>query len=230
MARDVDRRRSSGEIDAFLDKVKSTPAKSTGRRGRLIFAMDATASRQHQWDRALHIQAEMFQAAEELGGLDIQLIFYRGFGECRASKWYSEPAELRRAMLTVRCLGGRTQIGKVLARAMKETKDRAVQAVVFVGDCMEEDADQLCDQAGRLGLVNTPLFMFHEGGEPLAAGTFRQMAKLSGGAYCRFDANSAEALKELLRAVAVYAAGGRRALADRSAGSSQVAGLLEQLK
>ncbi|PJK28966.1 hypothetical protein [Minwuia thermotolerans] len=230
MARDLDRPSGRGDIDAFLDKVKSTPAKSTGRRGRLIFAMDATASRQHQWDRALHIQAEMFQAAEELGGLDIQLIFYRGFGECRASKWYSEPAELRRAMLTVRCLGGRTQIGKVLSRAMKETKDKPVQAVVFVGDCMEEDADHLCDQAGHLGLVNTPLFMFHEGGEPLAAGTFRQMAKLSGGAYCRFDANSAEALKELLRAVAVYAAGGRRALADRSSGSRQVAGLLEQLK
>lgn len=230
MGRDVDRPEGRGDIDAFLDKVQRTPAKSTGRRGRLIFAMDATASRQHQWDRALHIQAEMFQAAEELGGLDIQLIYYRGFGECRASKWYAEPAELRRAMLTVRCLGGRTQIAKVLARAMKETKDKPVQAVVFVGDCMEEDADLLCDRAGQLGLVNTPLFMFHEGGEPMAAGIFRQMAKLSGGAYCRFDASSAETLKELLRAVAVYAAGGRRALADRSSSNRQVAGLLEQLK
>lgn len=230
MGRDVDRPEGRGDIDAFLEKVQRTPAKSTGRRGRLIFAMDATASRQHQWDRALHIQAEMFQAAEELGGLDIQLIYYRGFGECRASRWYAEPAELRRAMLTVRCLGGRTQIAKVLARAMKETKDKPVQAVVFVGDCMEEDADLLCDRAGQLGLVNTPLFMFHEGGEPMAAGIFRQMAKLSGGAYCRFDASSAETLKELLRAVAVYAAGGRKALADRSSSNRQVAGLLEQLK
>ena len=172
----------------------------------------------------------MFQVAEELGGLDIQLIYYRGFGECRASKWYSEPAALSRAMLSVQCLGGRTQIGKVLARAMKETKDKPVQAVVFVGDCMEEDPDLLCDRAGQLGLLNTPLFVFHEGGEPLAAGGFRQMAKLSGGAYSRFDANSAEALKELLRAVAVFAAGGRRALADRSSGNSRIAGLLEQLK
>ncbi|WP_416898718.1 MAG: hypothetical protein ACMVY4_03020 [Minwuia sp.] len=113
---------------------------------------------------------------------------------------------------------------------MKETKDKPVQAVVFVGDCMEEEADLLCDKAGQLGLLKTPLFMFHEGGEPLAAGTFRQMAKLSGGAYCPFNAASAEALKELLRAVAVFAAGGRKALADRSKGSRQVAGLLQQLK
>ncbi|WP_417518718.1 VWA domain-containing protein [Minwuia sp.] len=230
MPRDLDKPAGRSDIDAFLDQVKQTPSTGGGKRGRLIFAMDATASRQAQWDQALHIQSEMFQATEDLGGLDIQLIFYRGFGECRASKWYAEPAELRRAMLTVRCLGGRTQIGKVLSRAMKETRDRPVQAVVFVGDCMEEDADMLCDRAGQLGLLKTPLFMFHEGGEPLAADTFRQMAKLSGGAYCRFDAASADRLKELLRAVAVYAAGGRRALSDRSNGNREIAGLLEQLK
>lgn len=230
MSRDLDKTSGRADIDAFLKKVETTPSTGRGARGRLIFAMDATASRQSQWDQALHIQSEMFQAAEDLGGLDVQLIFYRGFGECRASKWHSDPAELRRVMTRVQCLGGRTQIGKVLARAMQETKAKPVQAVIFVGDCMEEDADTLCHRAGELGMLKTPLFMFHEGGEPIAASTFRQMAKLSGGAYCPFNAASADALKELLRAVAVYAAGGRKALADRSKGSRQVAGLLEQLK
>ena len=230
MSRDLDKPSGNAEIDAFLKKVEATPSTGTGARGRLIFAMDATASRQSQWDQALHTQAEMFQAAEELGGLDVQLIFFRGFGECRASKWHADPAELRRVMLQVNVLGGRTQIGKVLARAMKETRDKPVQAVVYVGDCMEEDADQLCHRAGELGLLKTPLFMFHEGGEPIAANTFRQMAKLSGGAYCPFNASSAGRLKELLRAVAVYAAGGRKALADRSSGNREIAGLLEQLK
>lgn len=230
MSRDLDRPAGSSEIDAFLKKVEATPSTGGGARGRLIFAMDATASRQSQWDQALHTQAEMFQAAEELGGLDVQLIFFRGFGECRASKWHADPAELRRVMLQVNVLGGRTQIGKVLARAMKETRDKPVQAVVYVGDCMEEDADQLCHRAGELGLLKTPLFMFHEGGEPIAADAFRQMAKLSGGAYCPFNASSAGRLKELLRAVAVYAAGGRKALADRSSANREIAGLLEQLK
>jgi hypothetical protein len=230
VARDLDRSSGGADIDAFLKKVEATPSTGTGARGRLIFAMDATASRQSQWDEAQHIQAGMFQATEELGGLDVQLIYFRGFGECRASKWYAEPAELRRVMLTVTCLGGRTQIGKVLSRAMKETRNKPVQAVVFVGDSMEEDADDLCHRAGQLGLLKTPMFMFHEGRDAAAGNTFRQIATLSGGAYCRFDANSAGALKDLLRAVAVYAAGGRKALADRSSGNREVAGLLEQLK
>jgi len=230
VSRDLDRPSGNAEIDAFLKRVAATPSTGGGARGRLIFAMDATASRQSQWDQALHTQAEMFQAAEELGGLDVQLIFFRGFGECRASKWHADPAELRRVMLQVSVMGGRTQIGKVLNRAMKETRDKPVQAVVYVGDSMEEDADHLCHRAGELGLLKTPLFMFHEGGEPTAASCFRQMAKLSGGAYCPFNASSAGRLKELLRAVAVYAAGGRKALADRSSGNREIAGLLEQLK
>jgi len=61
-----------------------------------------------------------------------------------------------------------------------------------------------------------PAFVFHEGGEPHAASAFRQIARLTNGAYCPFDAASARQLKELLSAVAVYAAGGRRALEDYS--------------
>lgn len=218
------------EIDAFLERVRATPAPTGGKRGRLVFAMDATASRQPQWDRALHIQAEMFDATAELGGLEVQLMFFRGFGECRASRWYVDGRALRDAMLTVRCMGGRTQIERVLARALRETRRQRVQALVYVGDCMEENADRLCHQAGELGMLGVPIFLFHEGGEPVARRTFQQMAKLSRGAYCPFDAASAETLKELLRAVAVYAAGGRKALADHGAKNRAVAGLLEQLK
>jgi hypothetical protein len=230
MPRDLEKPSGNADIDAFLKKVEATPSTGGGARGRLIFAMDATASRQSTWDQALHTQAEMFQAAEELGGLDVQLIYFRGFGECRASKWYAEPAELRRVMLKVTVLGGRTQIGKVLSRAMKETRDTPVQAVVFVGDSVEESVDDLCHRAGQLGLLKTPMFMFHEGRDMAAASAFKQIANLSGGAFCRFDSSSAGALKDLLRAVAVYAAGGRKALSDRSSGNREIAGLLEQLK
>ncbi len=102
----------------------------------------------------------------------------------------------------------------MLRHAIDETGKKKVDAVVFVGDCMEEDADELCHLAGELGLLGVPMFIFHEGAEPTAAQTFRQIAKLSNGAYCSFDAASARQLRDLLGAVAVSAAGGRRALED----------------
>jgi len=156
----------------------------------------------------------------------VQLIYYRGFGECKASPWVSEPTRLLRYMTGVFCLAGRTQLGKVLKRAAKETKQRKVAALVFVGDAMEEDVDHLGHLAGELGLLGVPCFMFHEGADPVARRTFQQIARLSGGAFCAFDSASAKQLRELLSAVAVFAAGGRRALADYSA---KTGGLVPQL-
>ena len=206
---------SSGDVAAFLEKLARTPAIMPGDgRGRLIFAMDATASREPSWDRACHIQAEMFKETEALGGLEVQLVFYRGFGECKASRWMATPDELVRRMTAVRCLGGQTQIEKVLTHALKESGSKKVNALVFVGDCMEEEVDSLCHQAGRLGLAGVPVFMFQEGAEPIAMRAFQQIARLTNGAYCGFDSSSARQLRDLLSAVAVYAAGGRRALED----------------
>jgi hypothetical protein len=67
--------------DAFVQQVSHLPARPSGSRGRLLFAMDATASREPTWDHACAIQGEMFVAAEGLGGLDVRLAFYRGFDE-----------------------------------------------------------------------------------------------------------------------------------------------------
>ncbi len=202
------------EVTRFLKDVSEAPApvRGPGERGRLIFAMDATASREPTWDRACHIQSEMFSETSALGGLAVQLLYYRGFGQCRASKWAVGPDQLLRFMTSVRCLGGTTQIRKVLKHAIKENARETVNALVFVGDAMEEDVDELCHQAGELGLLNVPVFIFHEGGDPIAERAFRQITRLSGGAYCPFDSSSAQQLKELLSAVAVYAAGGRQAM------------------
>jgi hypothetical protein len=208
-------RSHAAEIDAFLERVRQAPpARPGGGRGRLIFALDATASREPTWERACRIQGEMFEATARLGGLEIQLVFYRGLRECKASRWMTSAAELHRAMRSVFCLGGETQIERVLAHTIAETGRRRVNALVFVGDAMEENVDRLCRLAGELGLLGVPIFVFHEGGDPIAGAAFRQIAKLSRGAYLSFDLASAERLKELLGAVAVYAAGGYRALAD----------------
>ncbi|MBV9861400.1 MAG: VWA domain-containing protein [Alphaproteobacteria bacterium] len=222
----------SAEVDSFLRDLRQAPAvRPEGGRGRLIFALDATASREPTWDRACRIQGEMFEATAALGGLDVKLMFYRGFGECKASRWMSNAAELHRAMSAVSCIGGETQIERVLAYAIAETQKRRVNAVVFVGDAMEENVDRLCRQAGELGLLGVPVFVFHEGGNSRAGAAFKQIAKLSRGAYLSFDLASAARLKELLGAVAVYAAGGQRALADYSKGKgAEVLRLTAQLR
>src|SRR5438105_15048650 len=130
------------EIDAFLAKVKGlAPTAEPGRRGRLIFALDATMSRQPLWDTACRLQADMFREAAAIGGLDVQLVYYRGLGECRASQWVSQAGRLAALMERIDCRGGHTQIGKIIAHARRETERIKVQALGFVGDAMEEKLD-----------------------------------------------------------------------------------------
>jgi hypothetical protein len=206
---------SDGEIDAFLAQVATTPRRQpAGPRGRLIFAMDATASRQPTWDRAADIQAAMFQETRDLGGLEVQLCHYRGFREFHASPWCGSADELLPRMTRVYCAAGLTQIARVLTHAKAEAGRGQVSALVFVGDCVEEDHDALAGLAGELGLLGVPVFVFQEGREPKAERALRDIARLSGGAWCPFDHRSPQVLKDLLSAVAVFAAGGRRALTD----------------
>ncbi|HSG89160.1 MAG TPA: VWA domain-containing protein [Pseudomonadales bacterium] len=218
------------EVDAFLAEVARRPPVARGERGRILFGLDATASRQPTWDLASHLQSRMFDAAATVGSLELKLCFFRGFREFRASDWKPDGASLRDAMTRVRCAAGHTQIERLLRHAIDETRRQRIQAMVYVGDCIEEDADRLCGLAGELGLLGTPLFVFHEGDDAGAAAVFRQMAKASGGAFASFDAGAAERLAELLGAVAVYAAGGRPALEALAKRTPAIAGLLAELK
>jgi hypothetical protein len=205
---------ASGAVAAFLKRLERMPAaRPAGEPARLVFGMDATASRQPMWDRACQVQGEMFLATRDIGGLAVSLAYYRGFQEFAATPFLTDAADLARRMTRVSCLGGQTQILRLLRHTLAETKAKRVAALVFVGDAMEEDVDALCHAAGELGLRGTPVFLFHEGHDPVAANAFRQIAQLSGGATAPFDAQSPETLRELLRAVAVFAAGGRPALA-----------------
>jgi hypothetical protein len=223
---------SKPEIEAFVEQLRALgPSTAQGKRGRLIFALDATMSRQPTWDTACTLQADMFREAASIGGLDIQLVYFRGMRECRASGWVAAGEKLAELMSRIDCRGGQTQIGKVLSHARQEHARRKVQALVFVGDAMEEAIDSLCQGAGELGLLGVPVFMFQEGDDTVAENAYREIARLSRGAYCRFDAGSAHQLGELLRAVAAYAAGGMKALVElskkRSSGAQK---LLSQLK
>lgn len=218
---------SRQEIDAFLTAAKSLVPGVNGK-GRLAFALDATMSRQPTWDIACRLQAEMFDAVGKTAGLSVQLVYFRGLGECRASRWVGDTRQLADLMTRIDCRGGQTQIGRVLRHVADEAKAKPVNALVYIGDAMEENIDQLAMTAGELALRNVPCFMFHEGNDPSAAVGFREIARLTGGAYVRFDQNAAAELAALLRAVATFATGGRMAL-EKSGGSAARL-LLEQIK
>ncbi|MGB6621850.1 MAG: VWA domain-containing protein [Xanthobacteraceae bacterium] len=219
------------EIDQFLSRVKAlNPVVGFAERGRLIFALDATMSRQPTWDSACRLQADMFREAAAAGSLDVQLVYYRGLAECRSSPWVAEAGRLGALMERIDCRGGHTQIAKVLAHARRENDAHKVAVLVFIGDAMEESLDDLCAAAGELGLRNVKAFMFQEGSEPVCEQAFREIARLTGGAFCRFAPGAAHELAELLRAAAAYAAGGLKALADLKSSSPGAGRLIEQLK
>ncbi|MGH6712798.1 MAG: VWA domain-containing protein [Bradyrhizobium sp.] len=218
------------DIAAFVAKARAMSPHREGAKGRLVFALDATMSRQPTWDMACALQADMFREAASIGSLDIRLVYYRGLNECRATGWISDSAQLARLMSKIDCQGGNTQIGKVLSEARREAVASAVRAVVFVGDAMEEAVDDLCAKAGELGLLKVPVFMFQEGHDVVAEQAFREIARLTGGAWCRFDPGAAAQLRELLRAVAAYAAGGREALLRLAKTGSGAAKLIGQMK
>ena len=197
-------------IDAFLEKPRA-PANevASDTRGRLIFAIDATGSREPTWDIACQLQGEMFQEVAMSGGLDVQLVYHRA-RECRASRWVSDGRALAGLMEKIDCRTGHTQIGKILNHAQRENARQKVAALVFVGDCVEEEPADLYAAARELAVPAS--FVFQEGDDPMVTEVFHEMARLTKGAHCRFDPGSARQLAELQRAVAVYAVGGREAL------------------
>lgn len=228
----VAKKAEASEIDAFLDKVESLPTITPkDRPGKLIFAMDATASRSPTWDMACDLQGKMFTETKGIGQLDIQLVFFRGYKECKSSRWLNNPIDLLRLMTSVTCLAGRTQIERVLQHAINECKLAPVDALVYVGDSMEEPIDKIGELAGQLKLIDLPLFIFQEGHDIVASEAFRQFAQLSGGAHCSFDNNSAAQLGNLLTAVAVYATGGSAAMERFAKLSSPLVGnVVAQIK
>ncbi len=224
---------ASSDVQAFLGKVNAMSRKpgATGAMAPLIFALDATASRQETWDRASQLQSEMFVSAQSTGGLQVQLCYFRGLGEFFRSEWHTDADRLLQQMSGLQCQAGMTQIEKLLRHALDQNSRQRLRGVIFIGDSMEENMDVLCQLAGKLGMLNVPLFLFQERQDPVARQTFVEMARLSGGAYCQFDASSAEQLKDLLKAVAIYATGGRQALEDFSKKSHRSVKLLgQQLK
>ena len=216
----------SSDVQNFLSQVAAVP--NTSGHAHMIFALDATASREETWGVARQLQTEMFLSARSVGGLNLQLCYFRGFAEFFSSQWENNADQIVRIMSGMNCEAGATQIERVLAHAINESQTRTIKCLVYIGDAMEENVDILSDLAGKLGLLNIPVFMFQERGDPETKKAFKECARLSGGAYSQFDRASVDHLKELLKAVAVYAAGGYKALKKFSKNSTKEVKLLEQ--
>lgn len=198
------------EIDAFIRSARTVARGMEG--GRIILALDATMSRQPTWDLACRLQAQMFDAVGKSAGLSVQLAYFRGLAESRTSRFVHDPDALKSLMQKIACQGGTTQISRILSHALKEAKRQKVQALVFIGDAMEENVDELAGTAAALGMNGTPVFLFQEGHDGAAQAAFKEIARLSRGAWFRFDQSSPEVLAGLLSAVAVYASGELTAL------------------
>ena len=216
------------DVDRFLAAAAHLPVPHAG--GRLVFALDATMSRQPTWDLAQSLQGEMFAAAANLGGLAVQLVYFRGFSECKVSPFLDRGEGLAACMMKISVRAGRTQIGKVLRHVRDAAQAERIGALVFIGDAMEERIEDLVRLAGELGLLGVKAFMFQEGHDRAVEEAFRRIAALTGGAYATFDANAAERLKALLGAAAAYAAGGLAALEARACADREASLMLAQMR
>jgi hypothetical protein len=218
-------------LSTFLTRAKRH---ADANKGKLIFGFDATASRGPSWATAQELQANMFAAVKRL---DVQLAVYRGT-ELLASPWESDPDALRTLMAGISVVGGNTQISRLLQHVIDEnarTPTRPVNAFVFIGDTFEEQYTlaHIKAQCKALGDLKIPGFFFLEGtGDNFWTGSakplYEEFAKLTGGAFANFDANSAKFLADLLESVATFASGGLTALAARSSDAARL--LLTQLK
>lgn len=195
----------------------------------MIFALDATASREPTWDQARQLHGELFSATLSEQTLAIQLCYYRGLGEFTASHWLTQPGALLDQMSSVTCEPGTTQIGRVIHHALEtHSASHPVRAVILVGDACEESVASLASLAGQCAIKNMPLFLFQEGHDAQTQVTFERLAHLSNGAYAPFDASSADQLRALLAAVSRYAQGGIAALRQSNTRGDQT--LLCQLE
>ncbi len=108
-------------VDAFLERNRQ--AITAGGRGRLIFALDATASRSR--DMGSRDRASGFDVRRGREGrrASIQLIFFRG-AEYQASNWTTNAQVLAAKIRKISCVGGTTRWGRVLGHVGRKHEQK----------------------------------------------------------------------------------------------------------
>ncbi len=245
MAEDKKNLLAKKDRSSFLDKVRSSKAISATpkqeilksalahhERPRLLFAMDATASREACWNVAKEITGAMFEAVP--GELDVALAYHSGGRLQEMTPFSSEVKAFLDKVQAVRCTAGRTALNEILEKAAQAPR---IKAFIYIGDCFEEDPREAVEMTQQLKLKGVRCFIFHDsssqsqGYDTKAAHTiFEQIARITGGAILPFDETSPNLVRELLSAIALYAAQGIKALQQQTKLLPAARLLLEQMK
>jgi hypothetical protein len=194
---------------------------------RLVFAVDATASREPAWAAAKQVTDALVKALP--GELDVALAVHGGSRVHTFTAFTDDANTLRDRAAGVTCQAGLTRLLPILATVVKRP---AVRVVVYIGDVFEESMHQGRRLADAMGTHGTKLIVLHDTSDPAArrdAEVFWDLVKRTGGCVLPFDASAPDLLRELLSAVAVYAVGGEKLLRERRHELPGAVALLEQL-
>jgi hypothetical protein len=217
--------------------VQKRPFDDTGwvskrDRPRLVFAFDATASREQVWKYATKLTDRLL--CKLPGELDVALAVHGGGRVHTFTRFSSNARKLRDKAAGIRCEPGGTRLLDILARVVE--MDR-VGVVVYIGDAFEESEKQARRVADALLVKETRVIIFHDCGRrgrnasavDEAPPAFAEIAERSGGALLSFDASAMDRLAEQLEAVAVLAVGGVKAVEEREATMPAAGALLQSL-
>jgi hypothetical protein len=196
-------------------------------RPRLVFAVDATASREPAWAAARQVTDALVKALP--GELDVALAVHGGTRVHTFTAFTSDAATLRDRAAGVVCQAGMTRMLPILSASLKQ---QSVRVVIYIGDVFEESLPHGRNLADSMGARGTKLIVLHDTAEPSGrrdAEVFWDLAKRTGGCVLPFDANASGRLRDLLSAVAVYAVGGEKLLRERRHGLPGAVALLEHL-
>lgn len=205
----------SSNLAVFKETVQNLPAARSGK-GKVIFIVDATASREATWSKTMDLQ---FKAFDAMKGLEVQLVYFRGDRkekEIKASPFIRKPDVLRRLMGKIECIAGSTQIVRALTHVRVQQQSNPAAAVVYVGDVCEDNHAVAVEAAHATGVR---VFVLHETDDYKPRGSratdrrdddedenvlcFKRMAEATGGAYTVFSSKNSE-MGEMMAEVARY--------------------------
>lgn len=222
---------SMPEKKAFLDKIGAIAKRPDQSKiaaalrkdpPKLLFSMDATASREATWDIAQDLTQSMFDQIP--GGLKIALAYHGGGRLKEVSEFRSDVQYFKKKVSEVSCDPGTTALCEILDHAANE---RGLSALIYIGDAYEEGDYKAL--ARELKLRKIPCFFFLEGQDPTAKRAFSEIAEITSGAVFPFDMASLEKAKARLDAIAAFAAGGMQLLKEKAASLPAASELLKLL-
>lgn len=230
--------------NSFLAKVKQSKAVVGNKKGdalaeqlntvavpRLLFTLDATASREGAWNVARKITHSMFEQLP--GELEVSLGWHGGGSLQEITPFSTQSRGFLDKLNSVNCSAGRTALNDLLQEC---TQIPRLRALVYIGDCFEENEENAYAIAEQLRIKGIKLFIFHDRSSERygynvddAKRIFANLIDICGGCLLDFNESSANKSKELLDAIAVYAAGGTKLLEQKRKQLPGAAKLLEQL-